>query len=535
MTIVISRETHACPSLFVILRARKWGGAVSKLVRIDRAEEKADICLSDREPTMNAFSPPAKWTRPKMRSESGATVTAAARASDAPATLILAVVGPGVMTTYPLPARGEITIGRGASARLCIEDASISRIHAIVRAGDTATVEDAGSKNGTRVGNHALAPGERKALRIGDTLELGSVVIVMLGSAPCLDKAPSKERADAEVIALESVGSGAEPRIVVREPEMLRLYRLAQRVAASELSVLILGESGSGKEVLAETLHRNSRHRDKTLRSLNCAALSENLLESELFGHEKGAFSGAVQAKAGLLEMDGGTVFLDEVGDMPPSLQAKLLRVIEHRMVTRVGGLRPKPIDVRFVAATNRNLTSDVVNGRFRADLYYRLNGITLDLPPLRQRLSEIEPLAQTFLSRAALKAGMPRAPTLSREAVDFLVAYKWPGNIRELRNVIERALVVCGDSDEITFEHISLDEVRSNEPRLERVGVGVGAPSPPQSRREEERRELVEMLARCGGNQSLAAHSLGIARTTLIARIIEYDLPRPRRKRRTE
>jgi transcriptional regulator of acetoin/glycerol metabolism len=265
---------------------------------------------------------------------------------------------------------------------------------------------------------------------------------------------------------------------------MAGVHELATLVAGSTISVLIMGETGVGKEVLAESLHRQSPRADKPLLRLNCAALSETLLESELFGHERGAFTGAVAQKRGLLETaDGGTVFLDEIGELPPTVQVKLLRVIEERTVTRVGGLNSRSLDVRFVAATNRDLEVEVGRGTFRQDLFFRLNGVTIVIPPLRERRDEIERLAQAFL--AAASRHRPRPPRLSPEALGMLLAYSWPGNVRELRNVIERAVVLSKD-DEIAPRHLPTEKI--NAPVVARAAPRVllpplrpqHSPSPP-------------------------------------------------------
>ncbi|WP_394833374.1 sigma-54 dependent transcriptional regulator [Pendulispora rubella] len=330
----------------------------------------------------------------------------------------------------------------------------------------------------------------------------------------------------------------AGDRVVVLEPSMVNIHQLARRVAASDISVLLLGETGCGKEILAETVHRHSRRKDRPMLRLNCAALSESLLESELFGHEKGAFSGATQTKSGLLEIvNGGTVFLDEVGEMPLSLQAKLLRVIEDRKVTRVGGLRPRDINVRFVTATNRNLSAEVALGTFRADLYYRFNGVALHIPPLRERPSEIEPLATMFLERAAKEAGR-RPPRLSPEVRVLLRRHTWPGNVRELRNIAERALAVCADSDTITMDHLPVEEMARAATALrdhaQAPAISPHAPMSP-TRGRSERQRIADALQQCAGNQSSAAKMLGISRTTLVSRLIEYNLPRPRARRRRD
>jgi two-component system response regulator AtoC len=264
---------------------------------------------------------------------------------------------------------------------------------------------------------------------------------------------------------------------VLKSETMRKLYRLAERAAAGPtahglINVLILGETGAGKEVLAEWIHQHSPRANGPLVCINCAAISESLLESELFGHEKGAFTGATQTKPGLLEAaGGGTVFLDEIGDMPSGLQTKLLRALENREVTRVGAVASRPIDVRFMAATNQELESAVEAKKFRQDLYFRLNGISLTIPPLRDRPEEIEPLVHRFIT-AATAAAKRRAPRLSAEALEMLAGYAWPGNIRELRNVIERALVLC-EGAEITLEHLPVEKLRL--PHL--VPAAEGAP----------------------------------------------------------
>jgi DNA-binding NtrC family response regulator len=352
---------------------------------------------------------------------------------------------------------------------------------------------------------------------------------------------------------------------VVRAGALARLEPLVDKVASANISVLVLGETGVGKEVLARMIHERSPRAGKKLVCLNCASLSESLLESELFGHEKGAFTGALSAKQGLLESaSGGTAFLDEVGEMPLSLQAKLLRVIEQREVLRVGALTPRPIDVRFVAATNRDLQQELVLGRFRQDLYFRLNGFSIVIPPLRERVEEIEPLARHFVEIACRQVGRRRLD-IAKDALAQLCAYEWPGNIRELKNVMDRAVLLCSGST-IAAEHVMRDQMGrvvtpSNKPPAPaaifagsrettvsttkvdfatlRDGTAVTMPPPPVtmpppapgSGDDAERARVIAALEKCAGNQTQAAKLLGISRQTLVNRLEEFNLPRPRKR----
>jgi two-component system, NtrC family, response regulator AtoC len=327
------------------------------------------------------------------------------------------------------------------------------------------------------------------------------------------------------------------PEIVVADALMRSLYQLVDQIAASSIGVLLLGETGVGKEVFARAIHTASPRAKNAFVDINCAALSESLLESELFGHEKGAFTSAVAAKTGLLESaQGGTVLLDEVGDMPLVTQAKLLRVIEDRSVRRVGGVKARPLDIRFVAATNRDLQADVARGTFRRDLYFRLNGVTIVIPPLRERVAEIEPLARALAAAAAAQASRP-VPNIADDALALLRAYPWPGNVRELRNVIERAILVCGDG-EIRAEHLPAGTMstmfmsRRDTPIPDDEPVDEQwLPPRPRTKGPEERQWIVDALERAKGNQTKTARMLGISRRTLITRLEEYGLHRPRKR----
>lgn len=316
---------------------------------------------------------------------------------------------------------------------------------------------------------------------------------------------------------------------IVRDRQMQTLHLNLTRAAASDAHILLLGETGVGKEVFAQKIHRSSDRRKGPFLSINCSALVDSLLEAELFGYEAGAFTGASRAKPGLIESaHGGTLFLDEIGDMPPLHQAKLLRVIEEQQVLRVGSVEKRSVDVRFVSATNAEIQRCIKQGQFRADLFYRLAGITFNIPPLRKRRSEIVFLAEAFLEECARHHHRRPVPRLSDDAITALMQHNWPGNVRELRNVMNGLVVMC-PHDFILPEHLNLEEaavlsIQSGdtvEPSLPRLRV----------RDTETERDLMQLaLKRCGGNQTAAAALLGISRRTMVNRMQQYDFPRPRR-----
>jgi DNA-binding NtrC family response regulator len=306
-------------------------------------------------------------------------------------------------------------------------------------------------------------------------------------------------------------------RIVGSSPAIRRVVRLIEKVAPTEATVLVRGASGTGKELVARALHANSPRRDRPLVTINCAALQENLLESELFGHEKGAFTGATQAKPGLVEVaEGGTLFIDEVAEMGPGLQAKLLRVLEDGHYRRVGSTQEGTADVRVVAATNRPLEEEIKSGRFREDLYYRLNVLTVDLPLLRERPEDIPELIEHFLT--SRKIG-PTRYHVDPGALEALVRYDWPGNVRELANVIERAQILAE-------EHlITVDDLPENLAESRPAGAAPGAGGDPRHLREVERRHVQAVLQEVNGNKVQAAKALGISRRALYRLISKYHL----------
>ena len=417
--------------------------------------------------------------------------------ADAVITLVIISEKPPRVVTL---ARGTaVRIGRAPTADVVIDDSSLSRHHARFELGDGCVeVEDLGSSNGTLVRGAPLATGERARLAIGESAHLGAVLVVVQrrsagGDAKLPGAAPSDE--------------------------------LIARIAASTISVLLLGETGVGKEVMAERIHALSARRDAPLVKINCAALMATVLESELFGHERGAFTGATRDKPGLVESaDGGTLFLDEIGEASPAVQVKLLRVLETRETQRIGALRPTVVDVRFIAATNRVPADEIRAGTLRLDLYHRLAGFTITIPPLRERRAEIAALVTELLAR---QPGPPARVTA--DALARLVQQDWPGNVRELRNVLERARVLS-EGAEIGLAEI--DEALQQEPAVQPPAARAAPAAAAATPDDPERAKILAALDACGGNQTMAAEMLGISRRTIVQRLQQWGMTRPRRRR---
>jgi two-component system, NtrC family, response regulator GlrR len=404
------------------------------------------------------------------------------------------VAGPHTGARYAATAE-RFTIGTSDQADLVIRDRSVSRFHAEVWIDNgRAAIRDLGSTNGTFVDGvaivHAyLAPGQ--TIRAGAT-ELrfgtdGPPVTVAVGAAATADRFGP---------------------LVGRSPAMRAVFARLARAAASDATVLLTGETGTGKEAAAEALHGASRRAGAPFVIVDCAAIPPDLLESELFGHERGAFTGAIAARAGAFEAaDGGTVFLDELGELSPALQPKLLRALERREIKRVGATAYKPVDVRIVAATNRDLRAEVNTGRFREDLYYRVAVVEVRLPPLRERVDDVPLLVEELLARAGMADRPETALLRSPEGKAELARHPFPGNVRELRNYVERCLALA--------ERPAPPEAPRPSPD---TGTGTGAGEDLRSARKRvagdyERAYLEDLLARHGGNVSAAAREAGFDR----------------------
>jgi len=307
--------------------------------------------------------------------------------------------------------------------------------------------------------------------------------------------------------------------MIGESPELQAIFELVKKAAPTKATVLILGESGTGKELVAQALHEESPRRDRPFIKVSCAALSETLLESELFGHERGSFTGAVGRREGRFELaDGGTLFLDEIGEIPPSTQVKLLRALQQREFERVGGTETLKVDVRVVAATNRDLTEEVKGGRFREELFYRLNVVTITLPPLRKRKGDIPALVSHFIDKYAKSYGK-EVRALGPGTLTALLAHDWPGNVRELENAIERAVVLCRDG-QLTLDDLPspLRAGRARVPASSYVGGGT-------TLREMERDAILRTLALTGGSTVRAAKILGISARKVQYRLKEYRM----------
>ncbi len=420
----------------------------------------------------------------------------------------------------------ETRIGRGADADLLLPDPSVSRLHArIFRVGEQYFLADT-SRNGTfldgkRVTQAVLEPGQ--AFRIGpyqiyflrDSQSPGADPPTVAQGAPSARDTPGRAAPSAAPTSSDTFG------LEGKSPFIKKLIENVRRVASSDLPVLVEGETGSGKELVSRGIHAASSRKNRPFVVVNCGAISPELIESELFGHEKGSFTGATAQRRGAFEIaHGGTIFLDEIGELPLALQPKLLRALEQKEIKRVGGNDTILVDVRVIAATNRNLREEMSRKAFRDDLYFRLSTITLQVPPLRERREDIVPIAILFLAEAASKANRP-APTLSGGAAEFLASHDWPGNVRELRNAIQRA-VVMGEGPSLAADDFSF-LLAPESPPLE-----LAADSRLSRWEQTEKNSILAELTRQNWNKTRTAHELGIAKSTLFEKLKKYGIRSP-------
>jgi two-component system response regulator AtoC len=409
---------------------------------------------------------------------------------------LLLVTGGDSVLTFPIQ-RDEITIGRAPDCDVVLAHESLSRRHVKLRLTPTITVEDLGSRNGTKLRGAPVEPGTPAPLTVGETFQVGRFHFLVARTRRLPSVAASTHAESLEVI----------------DPTNVKPF--VRDLAASPLNILVLGETGVGKEVLAQTIHDLSQRTGAFIRA-NCAAMAPSLIESELFGHEKAAFTGATTTRVGLLEAaQHGTFFLDEVGELPESVQVKMLRVIETREIMRIGSVKPILLDIRFVAATNRELALEVAAGRFRSDLFYRLDGATLVIPPLREHKERIVPLAKQFATAVGASASALDAGVLAK-----LEAHDWPGNVRELKAVVERAAILAAGGP-VQLKHVAITRVES------RTTTAV---TPVSAEEADERQRILAALDACAGNQTRAAKLLGVSRATLVNKLSIHRIQRPRK-----
>ena len=406
----------------------------------------------------------------------------------------LLVVDGAPFQVVPLPQKGTLSIGRSSRCDVAVDSASVSRHHANLIVADFLEVEDVGSSNGTFLGATQIPAQHRRRIGLGMPFHIGGVTMLI----------QIRPRAN----AVKSGSTGA----------LARLEAAAARLNTSNLGVLITGESGVGKGYFAERVHELSSRSHGPFVRLNCDALTPSQVELDMFGSEAGP---------GLFERaDGGTVFLDNITELPAALQLKLLRVIESATSRRFGPFTPRRVDVRYIAATAKDLAVECEQRRFRDDLYFRIAGVTFTIQPLRERTDELIPMAERFVAEAAGPLG--RARMLGDDAKLWITEHTWPGNVRELRNACERAVLLSTGSL-IERRHFSV-ETCWQQPAPQPVPKGSQPGSLRVSIAELERRRILEALEQCGGNQTRAAAALGIARRTLINRLDEFGIARPRK-----
>ena len=423
---------------------------------------------------------------------------------------------------------GALTsIGRAPGNTIVIDEPHVSRHHTVIRVHEDGSylVSDLGSSNGTYLNSRRVLLPER--LRHHDVIKIGAVTLTFVHPASERAQAPSTGSDDFTMAGEEE---RRELTVIGTGPAMEAVFRLMTKAAGSTIAVLIQGETGTGKELVARAIHAVSPRGRGPFLAVNCAAMPEALLESQLFGHRRGSFTGADRDRVGLFEAaTGGTVLLDEIGEMPLAMQAKLLRVLQEGEVTPVGDTRPRPVDVRIISATNRELGAEVAARRFREDLFYRLTGFPITVPPLRERREDIPVLAERFAAQAA-HSHRKRINGITADALECLKQFDWPGNVRELQNEMQRAVVLAEHGEALGVEHLSLrlrggvdmDPAEASEavPAAEAPGAHLR-----EARAAFEAKHIADVLRQQGGNVSRAAVVLGLSRMQLHRKLKEYGI----------
>lgn len=397
-----------------------------------------------------------------------------------------------------------MTIGSQGDNQCILNDPTVSRHHAVIdETGEGYIVRDLGSTNGTHLNG---IPIKEAYLEYGAIIGLGNTRLQFVPLQERVEIPPSEEEYFGDVFG----GS----------LEMRRTFTMLKKIAPSDVTVTIEGETGTGKELVARAIHSHSQRAKGPFVVIDCGSISKNLVESELFGHEKGAFTGATQTRSGAFEMaDGGTIFIDEIGELGLEMQPKLLRVLEQREVRRVGGSEVFNVNVRVVTATNRDLGSDVKKGRFREDLFYRISVVRIHLPPLRERGEDIPFLVQRFARELSQQYGHAGGDVVSAETLEVLRHYHWPGNVRELKNVITRAMAM-GNGTALQLRDFITPLSPEGKPSVSSLDSLIG-----KTLEEIEKAAIMKTLAAHGGNKSAAARVLGIAYSTLYEKIKKYGL----------
>jgi DNA-binding NtrC family response regulator len=416
---------------------------------------------------------------------------------------LVAISGRDLQKTFATEGK-EVTIGSQGDNLCVLNDPTVSRHHAIIEeTGRGYVLRDLGSTNGTYLNGILI---KEAYLEYGSMIGLGNTRLQFVPLEERIEIPPSEENYFGTVFAISI--------------EMKRIFTMLKKISPSDITVTIEGETGTGKELVARAIHSHSQRAKGPFVVIDCGSISQNLIESELFGHEKGAFTGATQTRRGAFEVaNGGTIFIDEIGELAMEMQPKLLRVLEQREVRRVGGNEVFKVNVRVIAATNKDLASEVQKGRFREDLFYRISVVRIHLPPLREKGEDIPLLAQQFARELSTEYRGTGDVTVSAEALEVLRHHYWPGNVRELRNVITRAMAM-GSGKSLQLRDFIIPFPSEGKPRVPSLDSLVG-----RTLEEIEKAAIMKTLKAQGGNKSAAARVLGIAYSTLYEKIKKYGL----------